>query len=43
VVARGRRHQAGVDAAEQHAQAVRDHVRDETVAGGFQFGLGEAR
>jgi hypothetical protein len=42
VVARGRRHQAGVDTAEQHGEAVRDDVRYETVAGGLQLGLGEA-
>jgi hypothetical protein len=41
VVARGGRHQTGVDAAEQHGEAVRDDVRYETVAGGLQFGLGE--
>jgi hypothetical protein len=42
VVARGRRHQTRVDPAEQHTEAVRDDVRYETVAGGLQFGLGEA-
>ncbi|GAA3898608.1 hypothetical protein GCM10023084_58890 [Streptomyces lacrimifluminis] len=35
-------HQAGIDAAEQDVEAVRDDVRYETVAGGLQFGLGEA-
>ncbi|GGQ71238.1 hypothetical protein GCM10010216_36410 [Streptomyces flaveolus] len=42
VVPRRRRQQAGVDAAEQHVEAVRDDVRYETVAGGLQFGPGEA-
>ncbi|GHI09387.1 hypothetical protein Scel_77080 [Streptomyces cellostaticus] len=42
VMARGGRHQARVDAAEQHLETVRDHVRDEAVAGGLQFRLGEA-
>jgi hypothetical protein len=43
VVARRGRHEAGVDAAEQHLEAVRDDVRHEPVAGGLQFGLGEPR
>ncbi len=42
VVAGGGRHQARVDAAEQHPQTVRDHVRHEAVAGGLKFLLGEA-
>ncbi|GAA0296390.1 hypothetical protein GCM10009540_14420 [Streptomyces turgidiscabies] len=42
VMARRRRHQTRVDAAEQDMEAVRDDVGYETVAGGLQFGLGEA-
>ncbi|GGW58172.1 hypothetical protein GCM10010350_48270 [Streptomyces galilaeus] len=42
VVAGRRRHQAGVDAAEENTEAARDDVRYETVAGGLQFRLGEA-
>jgi hypothetical protein len=41
-MARRRRHQTGVDTAEQHTEAVRDDVRYETVAGGLQLRLGEA-
>ncbi|BDH05090.1 hypothetical protein HEK131_23170 [Streptomyces seoulensis] len=41
VVAGGRRHQARIDAAEKDMEAVRDHVGDETVAGGLQFRLAE--
>jgi hypothetical protein len=42
VMARRSRHQAGIDAAEQNGEAVRDHVGDEAVAGGLEFRLGEA-
>jgi hypothetical protein len=42
VMARRRRHQARVDAAEQDLEAARDHVGDDAVAGRLQFCLGEA-
>ena len=34
-------HQPGVDAAEQNAEAVRDDIRHEPVAGGLQVRRGE--
>ncbi|GHE35897.1 hypothetical protein GCM10017771_53900 [Streptomyces capitiformicae] len=43
VVTGGRRHQPRVDAAEKDPEAVRDDIRHQPVAGGLQFGLGEAR
>ncbi|GGN31473.1 hypothetical protein GCM10011578_069430 [Streptomyces fuscichromogenes] len=42
VVTGGRRHQTWVDPAEKDAEAGREHVRDETVAGGLQFRRREA-
>jgi hypothetical protein len=41
VMAGGRRHQARIDAAEKHREAVRDDIRHEPVAGGLQVRLGE--